>query len=361
MHSFGVNTNFFLESYTPVGLVSFFDSFYNSSKIKRTYLITGTLGAVDSVLIQKVTDKVTALGVSAQKISNALCSSQLDAVYFEGLDVCLLNGGETGRIRQNFPVAAEKTVSLTDTVNCGAIEQNANEIKKLFCEEAGAKKRAAGFLSAASTMLTDTKELAKRCTDFEKIARYASRFARRELPVIRGKRGREYKRFLSSITYRGIETYTSTLRAVCSDFRIISDAYGASCEYLLGLLKGYVLGSGYDVVSCYCPMSNGISTQHLIVPEKKLCFFSENSYHPADFSQVRRISANRFTDLKALSQHKKRLRFNARAANEMIAEAVKLLALSENARNKLRLIYLSCTDETKLMRFAERISSEIIS
>lgn len=354
-------TSFFLESYTPHGLCSFFDNFYSADRVGNAYLVTGTIGSVGSMLIKLVSDNVTSHGFCAHQISNPLCSHQLDAVYFPELDACLSNGGERGAFSVRYPIATERVVSLSYYFDSKGIKDNSQEIKHLFREEKTVKLRASGFLSAAQSLINDSKIIQRKCIDFDKISRYASRLARRELESKQGVKGREYKRFLSTITPRGVETYTQTLLNLCERFYIFSDRYGAVTDYLLGAIREHAINSGYDVIACYCPMSGGFSVEHLIVPELALCFFTEKTYHSAEFIDHRKISANRFTDLAMLSDHKKRLCFNKKGTNEMLGEAVKLLTAAEEIRKRLDFIYFSCLDKPALCRMADVITGEILN
>lgn len=354
-------TNFFLEAYTPHGLCSFFDGFYNADRMRKVYLIAGGIGSASSMLIKLVSDNVTSLGFYAHQISNPLCSHQLDAVYFPQLNACLSNGGERGTFSVQYPLASEDVVSLSPCFDNDAIRENAQDITQMFREEKAVKLRASGFLSAAQSLINDSKIIQRKCIDADKISRYASRLARREFENKQGAKGREYRRFLSSITPRGVETYTQTLVNICENFYIFSDRYGAVTDYVLGIVKEYALACGYDVISCYCPMSGGFSVEHLIVPELSLCFFSDKTYHSAEFIDRRKVSSNRFTDLEALAEYKKRLCFNKKGANEMMGEAVKLLSTAEDIRKRLDFIYFSCLDKTTLSAISDRITDEVLS
>jgi len=354
-------TNFFLEAYTPHGLCSFFDGFYNACSMQKVYLITGGINSASSMLIKLVSDNVTALGFCAHQISNALCSHQLDAVYFPELGACLSNGGERGSFSVQYPIAIENVVSLSPCFDNDAIRENARDITQMFREEKSVKLRASGFLSAAQSLINDSKIIQRKCIDMGKISRYASRLARREFDVKSDKKGMENRRFLSSITPKGVETYTQTLLNMCERFYIFSDRYGAVTDYLLGIIKQCALDSGYDVVACYCPMSGGFAVEHLIIPELSLCFFSDKSYHSAEFIDHRKVSSNRFTNLDLLSENKRRLCFNNKGANEMLGEAVKLLQSAESIRKRLDFIYFSCLDKATLCAISDRITDEILS
>lgn len=354
-------TNFFLEAYTPHGLCSFFDGLYNADRARSVYLVTGGISSVSSMLIKLVSDNITSQGFCAHQISNALCSHQLDAVCFPELDVCLSNGGERGTLSVRYPIASENVVGLSSCFDCDVINENSQDIKQLFKEERYVRLRASGFLSAAQSLINDSKIIQRKCIDADKISRYASRLARREFDNKQGVKGKEYKRFLSSITPRGVETYTKTLLNLCDRFYIFNDRYGAVTDYLLGVLKECALSCGYDIISCYCPMSGGFSVEHLVVPELSLCFYSDKPYHSAEFIEHRKISSNRFTNVGLLAEHKKRLCFDRKGANEMLGEAVKLLGSAENIRKRIDFIYLSCIDNSALCSLADRITNEILS
>lgn len=354
-------TNFFLEAYTPHGLCSFFDGFYSADKAHTVYPVTGGIASACSMLIKLVSDNITSQGFSAEQISNTLCSHQLDGVYFPELDVCLTNVGERRVLSEKYPLACENVVSLSSCFNCDIIGENSQDIKLMFKEENREKLRAVGFLSAACSLMNDSRTIERKYMDTDKIFRYVSRLVRREFENKRSKSGREYKRFLSSITPKGVETYTQTLLNLCERFYIFNDRYGAVTEYLMGLIKEYAIGYGYDVIACYCPMSGGFSVEHLIIPELELCFFSDKTYHSCDFTDCRKISSNRFVDIKALSENKKRLSFDRKGANEMLGEAVKLFSSAESIRKRLDFIYFSCLDKSALCSTADKITNEILS
>ncbi|MBR5272349.1 MAG: hypothetical protein IKU25_03010 [Clostridia bacterium] len=353
-------TSFFLESYTPDGLCSFYDELYDPDTVRKAYLITGGISSVTSMLVKLVADNVEQRGFCAQRISNPLCTHQLDGAYFPQLNTCISNGGERGVVATKYPVATEEICSLSDCFDADFLRENSQDMKRLFNECEGLKKRAVGFMAAAQALMNDSKEIARKYMNTEKMFRYASRLARREFPFVEGRQGREYKRFLSSITSNGVETYSRTLENICERFYVYCDRYGAVSGFLMELIKNYALTSGYDVISCYCTMSGGCTVEHLIVPELKLCFFSDRVYHSADFTDKRKVNFVRFTDVKALSEYKKRLSFNRKGVNEMFGEAIKLLDDADNVQKRLDFIYFSCLDKVKFSCVADRITAEIL-
>ena len=352
-------TNFFLESYTSHGLCSFFDELYEPDSVRRAYLVTGGISSACSMLIRLVTDSAEQRGLCTHRISNALCSHQLDAVYFPQLGVCLSNGGERGIVAPRYPVTAEEICSISECLDSAKLREGAQEIRRLYDERNQLKARASGFMTAAQALINDSRSIARRYMDSEKVHRYASRLARREFPAREGHRGREYRRFLSSVTARGVEAYSHTLAGLCERFYIFCDRYGAVNELLMELIRDYALSAGYDVISCYCAVS--MTVEHVIVPELELCFFSDKTYHSSEFIDKRKINYNRFTDIKAMSECKKRLSFNRRGAEEMLSQAVGLLGAAEGMQKRLDFMYFSCMDKARMSSIADRITKEIMS
>ncbi len=351
-------TNFFLESYTPGGLRSFFDEFYSPEAVGRVYHIAGANGSVASMVVRLVADNVEQRGYCVQSVSNPLCSHQVDAVYFPQLNTCISNGGERGVLNSKYPVATDEVVSLCDCFDREILQENADKIKRMYDEYEHFKKKSVGFMTAAQALMNDSREIAYRYVNADKVFRYASRLARREFPLKDGRQGRESRCFLSSITARGVETHTRTLSNLCDRFFIFNDRYGAVSGMVIEILKTYALANGYDVIACYCALSGGV--EHLVVPELKVCFFSDCAYHSADFIDRRKINYNRFTDVESLNEHKKRLSFNRKGIREMLNEAVKFLEECENIRKRLDFIYFSCLDKSRLMAVADNITEQIL-
>lgn len=351
-------TNFFLESYTPSGLRSFFDGLYCPETVGRAYHITGAIGSVASMVVRLVADNVEQRGYCVNLVSNPLCSRQIDGAYFPQLNTCISNGGERGLISPKYPVATQEVISLCDCFDCEVLQQNADKIKRMFDEYEGLKKKSVGFMAAAQALMNDSREIAHRYINVDKVFRYASRLARREFPTKEGRQGREDKCFLSSITPKGVEMHTGTVNNICDRFYVFHDRYGAVRRMVIEFLKTYALANGYDVIACYCAV--GGEVEHLVVPELKLCFFSDCSYHSSDFIDKRKINYNRFTDVDALNEHKKRLSFNRKGIREMLNEAVRFLGEGENIRKRLDFIYFSCLDKSRLAAVADNITEQIL-
>ena len=57
---------------------------------------------------------------------------------------------------------------------------------------------------------------------------------------------------------------------------------------------------------------------HILIPELKLAFLTDNRWHPVHLPSVQAVRCTRFLDRENLAAYRARLRFNERAAAELL-------------------------------------------
>lgn len=354
-----IKKTYFLGANTPKGFVSLFGELYNPSENWRVYILKGGPGTGKSGFMRKIASAVEEAGYEAEYI---ICSSDpdsLDGVIFPQLKACIADGTPPHVLEPRYPGAVEEIVNLGQFWNSEKLAESADSIRAADCQVKNCHQRCVGFLNAASSLQNDSARIVSECTDFDKIAVYASRFATREFGVSRGKIGKETKRFLSAVTPKGVFMNYDTIKSQCSRVIAVYDEYGAASAQLLKLLRGYALGIGLDTTVCCCP-TNPDKIEHLIIPEKELCIFTSNSYHPAPPEADRKIHTRRFSDSEELRAHRHRLHFNSRASAELIDEAVVMLKSAKDNHDDLERLYISAMDFDKVNAETERIKSEVL-
>ncbi len=243
-------------------------------------------------------------------------------------------------VEPQYPGAVETLVNLCDCWNSKTLYEKRKEIIEISGSVSKCHEHCCRFLAACGSLTNDTYRIAEQCTDHGKISRYATRFASREFRPKNGP-GKELVRFLSAVTNQGVLTFTQTAQDLCSRIYLIEDEYGASSKLLLHALRQAALESGYNVISCFCPLSPFDKLEHLLIPELSLGFMTSNPFHPLDIEPYRVIHARRFTDMELLSQRKKRLAFNRKAANQMLEQAIRLLMEAKEKHDKLECCYIA--------------------
>ena len=185
---------------------------------------------------------------------------------------------------------------------------------------------------------------AEACSaNFEKVRRYVKRLCIRLLPRTE-EMGSEELRLLSAITPKGEVFYQGTVQALADKCILFRDDYGAVSRLLLELIRAEALARGYHIITCPCAMHPEDQIDHIFIPALRLAFLTDNLWHPIQLPGVQAVRCTRFVDRENLSGFRARLRFNDRAASELIDQAVALMAQAKNCHDELETYYRAAVD-----------------
>ena len=219
------------------------------------------------------------------------------------------------------------------------------------------------FLAAAGSLAGDTYRIALDGVNTAKLAGYCGRLAEREYKPWKKAPGVEQVRFLTAVTNKGVWKSTDTAKRLCDRIYLINDESGAVSRLLLGNMRRDALAAGYDVISCYCPLSPFEKLEQLFIPELRLGFMTSNRFH--DFSleidPYRIVNAQRFTDPEKVKSGKKRLNFNRKVMAQMIDQAQLLLKEAKSVHDELEGYYISATDFKKVEALTQTVLSQVES
>ncbi|WP_156136502.1 hypothetical protein [Candidatus Soleaferrea massiliensis] len=311
-------------------------------------MIKGGPGTGKSTLCKQV---AKAASEFTDNIEFLHCSSDphsLDGVIISDYKISLFDATSPHVVEPKYPGAFESVINLCDCWDEDALQQNRDEVVALFAANQGCHARCSKFLAASGSLLNDTYHIALECTNIPKLSRYVTRLISRELKAKAAGTGQEKVRFLSAVTVGGLMMFTDTAKAYCDRVYVIDDNYGSVCRLLLHSIRAYALKSGYDIITCYCPLSPYDKIEHLFIPELGLGFMTSNKFHPLTFEAYKHINSNRFLDLEQLKKRKQRIHFNQRIINEMLAESGKLVTQSKVIHDDLEKYYTQNTDFDKV-------------
>ena len=150
--------------------------------------------------------------------------------------------------------------------------------------------------------------------------RYVKRLCTRVMPRTEGI-GSEELRLLSAVTPKGEMFYQGTAQALADKFIVFRDDYGAVSRLLLELIRAEALTRGYHIITCPCAMHPEDKIDHIIIPSLRLAFLTDNRWHPVHLPSVQAVRCTRFLDRENLAAYRARLRFNERAAAELLEQA----------------------------------------
>ena len=336
--------HFFLGANSPSGFVSFSDELTAFSEEGRLFVIKGGPGTGKSTMVRAAAQALSGPEPEFEYIHCSSDPESLDAVIFPKSGVVLADATPPHVIEPQHPGACETVVNLCACWDEEALQRRRPEILSLCRQNAACHQQCVRFLSAAHSLLSDNTSIALACTDTAKIARTAANIIGRECRRRRGE-SVERRRLLSAVTPQGNVGLTETL-AGFSRIYYVKDPYGAASNLLMAALRALLMECGVTLYSCFCPLSPYGKLDHILVPELELAFVTGSRAFPLEMlpEPYRVVSFSRFTDMEALARRRQRLRFNRRAAGEILDAAARSLRRAKGIHDLIEAEYAAAVD-----------------
>ena len=334
--------DFFLGTTTPAGFKGYFEPLRREPGMQM-YLIKSGPGCGKSTLMKRLALKAEQKGEPIQRIHCASDPDSLDGVIFLDKRAAIVDATAPHVLEPDAPGAEEQVVSLYHTLDAASLRAHADEVKHLFAQNAALRSRAARYIASAGSLLLDSRRAEACSANFEKVRRYVKRLCTRLLPRTEGTASEEL-RLLSAITPKGMVFYRGTVEALADRYVVFRDDYGAVSRLLLELIRAEALARGYHIITCPCAMHPEDQIDHIFIPALRLAFLTDNLWHPIQLPGVQAVRCTRFVDRENLSGFRARLRFNDRAASELIDQAVALMAQAKNCHDELETYYRAAVD-----------------
>ena len=123
---------------------------------------------------------------------------------------------------------------------------------------------------------------------------------------------------------------------------------------LLELIRAEALARGYHIITCPCAMHPEDKIDHILIPELRLAFLTDNRWHPVQLPGMQAVRCTRFLDRENLAGYRARLRFNERAAAELLEQATALMAQAKSCHDELETYYRTTVDFAQVDEAAAR-------
>ena len=340
------SVDFFLGATTPAGFKGYFEPLRHEPGM-QLYLIKSGPGCGKSTLMKHIAQAAEQKGERIEKIHCASDPDSLDGVIFPEKRQAILDATAPHTMEPDAPGADEVVVSLYHTINAAALHTHAEEVKALFARNTALRTRAARYIASAGSLLLDSRRAEACCSDFDKVRRYVKRLCARLLPRTENS-GSEELRLLSAVTPKGEVFYQGTVQALADKCIVFRDDYGAVSRLLLELIRAEALTRGYHLITCPCAMHPDDKIDHILIPELKLAFLTDNRWHPVQLPGVQAVRCSRFLDRENLAGYRARLRFNERAAAELLEQASALMAQAKSCHDELETYYRAAVDFGKV-------------
>ena len=338
------SVDFFLGATTPAGFKGYFAPLRREPGMQLVLLKSGP-GCGKSTLMKQLARRAIQQGEPVECIHCASDPDSFDGVIFVRQRRAIVDATAPHTIEPDAPGADEVVLSLYHTIQADALRPHAEEVKALFARNAALRARAARYVASAGSLLLDSRRAEACSTNFEKVRRYVKRLCTRVLPRCPDDCSpSEELRLLSAITPKGMVFYRGTVEALADRYVVFRDDYGAVSRLLLELIRAEALARGYHIITCPCAMHPEDQIDHIFIPALRLAFLTDNLWHPIQLPGVQAVRCTRFVDRENLSGFRARLRFNDRAASELIDQAVALMAQAKNCHDELETYYRAAVD-----------------
>lgn len=345
----------FLGANSAGGFASRFAECYSADDGWRAYIIKGGPGTGKSSLMKQV---AALLSCEGDEVELCPCSSDpdsLDAVIIHNKKAVIMDGTAPHTVDPAYPGACETIINLSDCWDAEKFSGHEAEIIATTRKNKQLHAQASRYITAACGLIGDTARLALDATNIQKTTAFAKGLAGRL--IRKGESGSEKKRFLSGITPKGLVFYRATVTKLCKTVIALEDEYGAVSDIFMNVIREEALRLGQDIYTCYSTFSPE-KIDHILIPSLSLAFCLENRYtHPEGVT--RRIHARRFTDNVALSAKRTRITFNRRAADELLREAVAVIAEAKRVHDILEEYYINAMDFSLVGKLTEKTVNEI--
>ena len=334
--------DFFLGATTPAGFKGYFEPLRREPGMQMLLIKSGP-GCGKSTLMKRLAQAAEQQGQPIEKIHCASDPDSLDGVVFLQKHAAILDATAPHVVEPDAPGADEIVVSLYHTIDSEKLATHRDEVKALFARNAALRGRAARYIASAGSLMLDSRRAEACSANFEKVRRYVKRLCTRLLSRTEGTASEEL-RLLSAITPKGMVFYRGTVEALADRYVVFRDDYGAVSRLLLELIRAEALARGYHIITCPCATHPEDQIDHIFIPALRLAFLTDNLWHPIQLPGVQAVRCTRFVDRENLSGFRARLRFNDRAASELIDQAVALMAQAKNCHDELETYYRAAVD-----------------
>lgn len=349
---------YFLAANSAVGFVSHFEDSYDRFDGWRAYIIKGGPGTGKSSFMRRV-----ALIAKSGGLNSVLCPcssdpDSLDAVIFEDIKVVIFDGTAPHTVEPSLAGACENIINLGDFWDKELLYKYRTDIIKAALKNKMLHKSAASFLLAAGYFLNDNIRMVEPHVNTPLLEGFTDRLLERIIPCKKGKKGKEWVRFIQGITPKGIVDFRDNVYKY-KDRIIIRDDYSVCAPFILDAVRNKALEQGFEIISLKNPFLPE-NIDHILIPELSLAVLSENEYLRFD-TEDRRIHARRFLDVGAVNRLRQKRRFNRKAFNEIIEAACKTLHDAKKSHDVLEKYYIEAMNFDKVRELAEKTAAEIIS
>ncbi len=351
------NKKFFLGANSCEGFVSSFKESYDANLGFKCYIIKGGPGTGKSSFMKRIAKRANKLGIETILCPCSSDPNSLDAVILPSLKTVILDGTSPHTVDPGYPAVCEEILNFGEFWKKEKFK-NPAEIIEVTNRNKSLHKTASNYIVAAGKLLLDNYKTAAACTDKQNAINFAEKLYKTYIPETHGV-SKEWTRYLLSITPNGL-VYLGERGNFTQNTVIIEDNFGFAATVILDTIRKKALNSGHEIIT----LKNGLLPSYIldgiIFPTLNLSFIREDKLCKTDLEN-RRIHARRFTKNSLLNKSRERIKFNNKAAKELLSSATDTLKEAKSTHDILENFYISAMDFEALNLFTEKFMKDLFN
>lgn len=349
-------TEYFLGGISPEGFTTHFNDIIKEKGV-FTYILKGGAGTGKSSLMKKVASAFE----NKDTITCFYCASDpfsLDAILLENAKVIIVDGTSPHVFDPQYPGVSQIIVNLGDFWDKYKLQSESDKIISVIDENQRWHKRCRNFVTALSSLFSDTYTISQEAILYDKLENFTDRFAKKVLTKKKTDTGKTSFCQLSALTPQGYKTLYSTLKNY-NDIYLLNDMYYSGSDTFLRDFATTATNFGYDIIISECTLISGKMYEHLLIPELSLALITSDPLNNTTAEKAKPVNFMRFYDKEIIKQKKVRLSFNKKACSDLVAEAVNALIKAKDVHDDIEDFYIDSMDFSGNDKIAEQIINEI--
>ncbi len=336
--------DFYLGANSQDGFVSYFSEFENPYNDYISYIIKGGPGTGKSGLMKKM-----AASFNEEVLSEYIhCSSDpdsLDGIFLHESKLTFCDGTPPHVIEPQYPGAFERIINLLDAFDNESLQKSKQDIVKYSLMISAQHSKYCNLLKCINVLREENIKVLKTYVDKNKLKKTVKSTLKQVTKNKRGSGAKLNKRLLSAFTPQGVVTYTNSIDYFCDTVYSLEDKYDVITHDFMSMIRDILLSANYECYVCYNPLSPADKISHIIVPELKIGFISQNKYvKVTPQCEKKTINYTRFINKENLQKHKHMLKFNEKAIAPIVEEMLAVMKKAKELHDVLEGYYTPNVD-----------------
>ncbi|MBP1757883.1 MAG: ATPase [Firmicutes bacterium] len=350
---------YFLGANSGDGFFSLYDELIEESRAAAFYVLKGGPGCGKSTLMRKVGQKLEEAGFAVEYIICSGDPDSLDGILIPEKAIAMVDGTSPHVIEPSYPGALGHYINLGKYYDRKALRSSGEELVRLTKAYKSCYTRAYQCLRAAREIRRKGEQVFLTNTAISKAEKRADGILSRELRKKVGGHGKEVRRFLSGITCEGILSLHETVYSQCKRVYELQESCGLASVMLNRIREG-ALVAGYDLV--VCPLGEDPEKlAHILIPELSLAFVTTVGGETLGKRPYRRIRMDTIADRELLKEHRSKLRFSNRMADELVKDGIRELRGAKAFHDQMEALYHPHVDFKGVDKLTAELTREILS